>query len=281
MEKLKEILLENKKKIEDRISELYDDSEFQSMCKYALVAGGKRLRPVLFLESYKAFSTIDEMAIDFATSIELIHNYSLVHDDLPEMDDDKYRRGNLSVYGKYGQTNAVLVGDELLNDSANLIFNTLSKVEDVVKIKNGLRAANLIFNSSGKEGMILGQYFDLKDDEKNLKDIEFINYYKTGALFIASIVGGATLAGASNEDIEALEIYSKSIGLSFQLQDDLFDYEEDKRLNKKTAVTLMGVEETKRKINELNYVALDSLEKVKGNVEFFKNFIEFLKKREY
>lgn len=281
MNEIKNILEIDKEIIEESINSLYGDSEFEKMCSYALDSGGKRIRPILFLESFKSFKELDEIAVKFATALELIHNYSLVHDDLPEMDDDIYRRGNLSVYGKFGQTNAVLVGDELLNNASCLIFDALDEIEDLNYKNRAIKSASLILNSSGKNGMILGQFYDLKDEKKDFEKIKFINDYKTGALFRASILGGAILSGASEEDLKCLEVYSNSLGMSFQLKDDLFDYEEDVRLKKDTVVTLMGIEETIKEIDRLNKEAISSLEKISGNTEFFKKFVDFLNKRKF
>lgn len=281
MDKIEKFLEVDKKIIEDNLKLLYGDSEFEKMCSYALNSRGKRLRPILFLESFKVFSELDEIAVKFALALELIHNYSLVHDDLPEMDDDIYRSGSLSVYGKFGQTNAVLVGDELLNNASCLIFDALSKIKDLDYKNRAIETASLILNSSGKNGMILGQFYDLKDEKKDLEKIKFINDYKTGALFRASILGGAILSGASQKDIEYLKIYSNSIGMSFQLKDDLFDYEQDIRLKKDTVVTLIGIDKTIQEIEKLNEEAILSLKGVNGTTEFFENFVEFLNKRQF
>ena len=166
-------LIHNYSLVHDDLPEMDDENNFfENMCKYSFSMGGKRIRAILFLESFKSFKTFSDTAVDFAVALELIHNYSLVHDDLPEMDDDKYRRGNLSVYGKFGQANAVLVGDELLNDSAKLIFNSISKIDDLSFFKNAIKTAEYIYNLSGINGMVLGQFFDLKNDIEKLEDIE-------------------------------------------------------------------------------------------------------------
>lgn len=281
MKAIDNILIEDKKLIEDNIKSIYNNTEFEQMCGYAIASGGKRIRPILFLQSFKAFSKLDDHALQFATALELIHNYSLVHDDLPEMDNDVYRRGNLSVYGKYGQTNAVLVGDELLNNAFCIILNTLGKIKDLEYKNRAIKTASLILNSSGKSGMILGQFYDLKDEKKDLERIKFINDYKTGALFRASILGGAMLAGANENDLNQLEIYSNSIGMSFQLKDDLFDYEQDIKLNKDTVVTIIGKDATVKEIDRLNNIAKYSLKNIEGDISFFDNFVEFLDKRKF
>ena len=251
------------------------------MCAYSFSVGGKRIRAILLLEAFKIYRDISDVAIDFSISIELIHNYSLVHDDLPEMDNDKFRRGVLSVYGKYGQSNAVLVGDELLNNANLIMFKAIKQLENIDEIKNAISASEIILNSSGINGMIYGQFLDLKNNIENLTDIEKINALKTGELFKASILAGAKLAGASDEDLKHLEIYAKNLGLVFQLQDDLFDYDEDVKLNKKTFATVLGKSKVEKKIDELNRISYLEINKISGHKEFFVDFIDYMAKRTY
>lgn len=282
MEKFLDLIKEDKDLIEKNLSSIYDEAnKFENMCKYAFSVGGKRLRAILLLEAYKSYKEFSEVALDFATAIELIHNYSLVHDDLPEMDDDKYRRGNLSVYGKFGQTNAVLVGDELLNNASFILFNAIGKLENISEIKNALSASKLMLNSSGIKGMILGQFLDLENEIDSIDDLEKINLLKTGALFKASVVGGAMLAGACEYDLTCIENYALSLGLSFQLQDDLFDFDEDTRLNKKTFATILGKDEVILRIKKLNEFAFSEINKISGKKEFFVDFIGYMAKRTY
>ena len=251
------------------------------MCAYSFSVGGKRIRAILLLEAFKICRDISDIAIDFSVALELIHNYSLVHDDLPEMDDDKFRRGVLSVYGKYGQSNAVLVGDELLNNANLIMFKAIKQLENIDEIKNAISASEIILNSSGINGMIYGQFLDLENNVENLSDIEKINSLKTGELFKAAILAGAKLGGASDNDLAHLEIYAKNLGLVFQLQDDLFDYDEDVELNKKTFATVLGKSEVEKKIEEQNKISLQEINKISGRKEFFVNFIDYMAKRTY
>lgn len=282
MEKFLSLIKKDKQIIEDRLNLVYKNkNEFEKMCAYSFSVGGKRIRAILLLEAYKSYKEVCDLALDFSVAIELIHNYSLVHDDLPEMDDDKFRRGVLSVYGKFGQSNAVLVGDELLNNANLIMVKAIKSLENIDEIKNALSSSEIILNSSGINGMIYGQFLDLENKIESLNDIEIINSLKTGELFKASILAGAKLAGAGDKDLICLENYAKSLGLVFQLQDDLFDFDEDIRLNKKTFATILGKTEVEEKIEKLNKFAFEQINKISGKKEFFVNFIDFMKKRTY
>lgn len=282
MEDFKKLIFNDKSIIEERLSKIYsDNNEFEKMCAYSFSVGGKRIRAILLLEAFKIYRDISYIAIDFSVALELIHNYSLVHDDLPEMDDDKFRRGVLSVYGKYGQSNAVLVGDELLNNANLIMIKAMKKLENSDEINLAISASEIILNSSGISGMIYGQFLDLENNVENLKDIEKINSLKTGELFKAAILAGAKLGGASDNDLTHLEIYAKNLGLVFQLQDDLFDYDEDVELNKKTFATVLGKSEVEKKIEEQNKISLQEINKISGRKEFFVNFIDYMAKRTY
>lgn len=282
MEDFIKLIHNDKSIIETRLNKVYaDNNEFEKMCAYSFSVGGKRIRAILFLEAFKICRDISDIAIDFSVALELIHNYSLVHDDLPEMDDDKFRRGVLSVYGKYGQSNAVLVGDELLNNANLIMFKAIKQLENIDEIKNAISASEIILNSSGINGMIYGQFLDLENNVENLSDIEKINSLKTGELFKAAILAGAKLGGASDNDLKHLGIYAKNLGLVFQLQDDLFDYDEDIRLKKKTFATVLGKSEVEKKIEEQNKISLQEINKISGRKEFFVNFIDYMAKRTY
>lgn len=282
MEDFKKLIFNDKSIIEERLSKIYsDNNEFEKMCAYSFSVGGKRIRAILLLEAFKIYRDISDIAIDFSVALELIHNYSLVHDDLPEMDDDKFRRGVLSVYGKYGQSNAVLVGDELLNNANLIMIKAMKMLENSDEINLAISASEIILNSSGINGMIYGQFLDLENNVENLKDIEKINSLKTGELFKAAILAGAKLGGASDNDLTHLEIYAKNLGLVFQLQDDLFDYDEDIKLKKKTFATVLGKSEVEKKIEELNKISLQEINKISGKKDFFVNFIDYMAKRTY
>ena len=174
-----------------------------------------------------------------------------------------------------------MVGDELLNNANLIMFKAIKKLDSIQEIKNAVSASEIILNSSGINGMIYGQFLDLENKIEDLSDIEKINDLKTGELFKAAILSGAKLAGASDEDLLHLEIYAKNLGLVFQLQDDLFDFEEDVKLNKKTFATVLGKNEVEKKINDLNRISFEEINKTSGNKDFFIDFIDFMAKRTY
>ena len=285
MNNFKNFIEENKDQLNSFAKEYVEKLDIPDILKesitYSLVNDGKKIRPLSFLYLLKYYEVDYTNYFDIALAIELVHTYSLVHDDLPEMDDDKFRRGVLSVYGKYGQSNAVLVGDELLNNANLIMFKAIKKLENIDEIKNAISASEIILNSSGINGMIYGQFLDLENNVENLSDIEKINSLKTGELFKAAILAGAKLGGASDNDLAHLEIYAKNLGLVFQLQDDLFDYDEDVELNKKTFATVLGKSEVEKKIEELNKISLQEINKISGRKEFFVNFIDYMAKRTY
>ena len=271
----------NKDIIDKRLSFIYNNNnEFHQMCKYSFLIGGKRIRAILLMESHNSYKSFSKIALEFSVALELIHNYSLVHDDLPEMDNDKYRRGQLSVYGKYGHANAVLVGDELLNDASLIIFKALGEISDLNNLKNAIKASEMMMNLSGIEGMVYGQFLDLKNSVNGIEDLEEINNLKTASLFKAAVLSGAILAGAPQEDLVHLENYSNCIGLAYQLKDDLFDYDEDVKLGKKTFSTFLGKQKVIKRIDELNNIAINEINKISGEKRFFVDFIEYLTKRE-
>lgn len=188
--------------------------------KYALFPGGKRIRAVLCLEACAASGGKINNAVPAACSIELIHNFSLVHDDLPSMDDDDFRRGKLSCHKKYGQANAILAGDAV----SVLAFEVLQDINDAKVLK---KLISVLSRCTGLYGMIGGQAIDIKYDGKNktqaLKDK--INTLKTAELFVAAIVMGGISAKANSREIKALENYGRYFGKAFQLRDDILDKE--------------------------------------------------------
>jgi len=285
MNSFEQFINENRNSLNIYAKEYIKNLEIPELLKesiiYSLVNDGKKIRPLSFLYLLKFYNIDYKEYFDVALAVELVHTYSLVHDDLPEMDDDKFRRGVLSVYGKYGQSNAVLVGDELLNNANLIMFKAIKKLDNIQEIKNAVSASEIILNSSGINGMIYGQFLDLENKVEDLSDIEKINDLKTGELFKAAILSGAKLAGASDEDLLHLEIYAKNLGLVFQLQDDLFDFEEDVKLNKKTFATVLGKNEVEKKINDLNRISFEEINKISGNKDFFIDFIDFMAKRTY
>lgn len=245
----------------------YNKKLYEAM-SYSINIGGKRIRPLLMILTYSMYKKDYENILPMAASIEMIHTYSLIHDDLPCMDDDDLRRGNLSNHKVFGETIALLAGDALLNEAFNCMIKC--KVEDSLKLK----AISVISKASSAEGMIGGQIVDILSENKSISadELYYMHNKKTGELIKASIIVGAILGGASREDIKILSKYGNSLGLVFQIKDDILDVEGDKNKlgkninmdnNKTTFVTLYGLDKCKEIMEELTnecYECLNSLE---------------------
>jgi geranylgeranyl diphosphate synthase type II len=234
---------------------------------YSLCAGGKRLRPVLVIAAAEAVGkTIDDV-LPIACALEMIHTYSLIHDDLPAMDDDDLRRGQPTNHKVYGEAVAILAGDSLLTEA----FHTMSR-----SAHNGQAAATLevirrIAKASGSEGMAGGQALDLFSEKKKIsaEELERLHQHKTGKLIQVSVEAGAIMGGASAAQLESLSTYGECIGLSFQIADDVLDIEGGEEIGKDigsdianekaTYPSILGLEESKRLAHELTEKALNSL----------------------
>lgn len=259
---------------------------FEAM-NYSVKAGGKRLRPILMLETFKFFGEDESKVYPFMAAIEFIHTYSLVHDDLPAMDDDEFRRGQKTTHAKYGEDIGILAGDGLLNMAYEIMSDA------VAKDPSSAKAMAVIAKKAGTYGMVGGQTVDVVNEGKKL-DIETINYIhnlKTAALIEASMMAGAILGGASEEQVLQIESIAKNIGMAFQIQDDILDVtgdEEklgkpvlsDEKNEKDTYITLIGLEESKQKVKDLSNLAIDGI-KALGENEFLVTLVEKLISREY
>ncbi len=259
---------------------------FEAM-NYSVKAGGKRLRPILMLETFKLFGEDESKVYPFMAAIEFIHTYSLVHDDLPAMDDDEFRRGQKTTHAKYGEDIGILAGDGLLN----MAYEIMS--EAVVKEPSSAKAMSIIAKKAGSYGMVGGQTVDVVNEGKKL-DIETINYIhnlKTAALIEASMMAGAILGGASEEQVLQIESIAKNIGMAFQIQDDILDVTgdqeklgkpvlSDEKNEKDTYITLIGLEESKQKVKDLSNLAIDGIKDL-GENEFLVTLVEKLISREY
>jgi len=258
---------------------------------YSLNAGGKRIRPMLLLEMAKAYGDINDGVVAFAAAIEMIHTYSLIHDDLPCMDDDDLRRGKPTSHIVFGEDIAVLAGDSLLNLASEVMLETVLKN---CGNNNYMYAMREILKASGSNGMILGQVADIKYHETDIDvaTLDFINFNKTGRLLTASIVAGAFLGGADNNEIALLREIGRDIGQLFQIVDDVLDVvgdteklgkrtQIDTKNNKKTYPNLLGLDGTYQAIQTLqseldSKIALLSIES-----SFLKSLVIFLVNREY
>lgn len=239
---------------------------------YSLFTGGKRLRPVFGLKTFLMFDDNFERYMKYAVAVECIHTYSLIHDDLPSMDNDDYRRGKKTNHKVFGEDIAILAGDALLNTAFELMVMDDENLEnELTQYKRKIEAIKEISYYSGINGMIGGQVIDITSNKENITKDKLFNMYKmkTAGLFQAAIISGAIIGGASNEEIEILKDYSLYLGLSYQIQDDILDLEEDKSIDKLTYVSFLGIEEAKKIMD--NYVsrALEALDKLENRDTIF------------
>ncbi|MDD6734819.1 MAG: polyprenyl synthetase family protein [Clostridiales bacterium] len=235
---------------------------------YSLFAGGKRLRPVIMMMTAKMLGKEPEIVLPFACAIEMIHTYSLIHDDLPAMDNDDLRRGKPTNHKVYGEATAILAGDALLT----LAFETAISCdfEGVCK-KSVIRAAAELAKAAGADGMIGGQIVDIDSHDEDEELLKYLHSLKTGALIRASGVIGAILSGAEGKQIDAIDGFCKNLGIAFQIQDDILDVEgneadlgkpigSDAENNKSTYVTLFGIEKARSLSEEYTRKAIHCLD---------------------
>lgn len=220
---------------------------------YSLLLGGKRIRPVLLLASYELFKENEDDVLSFACAMEMIHTYSLIHDDLPAMDNDDYRRGKLSNHKKFGEAQAILAGDGLLNKAFECGIE--AALNSGIDIKCAVKALLEIAKSSGSDGMIGGQVVDMFGHHKlkTLEDLKYMYALKTGAIIKSSLVAGAILGGANEQELNALESYAGKIGLAFQIEDDILDVTSSlEKLGKKT-----GSDRANDKVTYLTFISIE------------------------
>ena len=265
--------------------QLYDS--VLSAARYSIIDGGKRIRPFILTEFYKICGGDDDCAMNFAAAIEMIHTYSLIHDDLPCMDNDDFRRGKPSSHKEFGEAMALLAGDTLLTEAFNVASKTIGIPADRI-----VKALNILAENAGVSGMIGGQVIDLEGEKTGLTADDRLLMYKlkTGALIKASAQIGATLAGA-DDDLEALAAeYGENLGIAFQLVDDILDYEgdfealgkptgSDEKNGKVTFVKLLGIENCKLLAAEHTKKALASIDKLQGDTTNIKELTEYLLER--
>lgn len=269
---------------------------------YSMLAGGKRLRPMLLLESNRLFGGDEALAEPFMAAIEMIHTYSLVHDDLPAMDNDEFRRGKQTTHIRYGHAMGILAGDALLNYA----FETMVEAVELAKrlpvkeyypaLERILLAQKLLAKKSGIYGMVGGQTADVEATKKQERltpeKLDFIYHLKTGALIEGAMMAGAALAGASPDELARVEELASKVGLAFQIQDDILDVTStaevlgkpvfsDERNQKTTYVTCRGVDECRRLVEEISKEALSDLSALGGRQnEFLRQLLIWLIIRE-
>jgi len=242
-------------------------SDLVEAMKYSLLAVSKRLRPLLCLAVVSDYGQPIDFALEAAAAVEMIHTYSLIHDDLPAMDDDDYRRGQLTNHKKYGEATAILAGDALLTLAFELL--STSNYDDVTKIQ----CMKVLAKSSGVKGMILGQFMDMQAEEQILSWDSLLQMYmlKTGQLFSAALVMGAIVA-KQEQDINIWQRIGENLGIAFQIQDDILEIEQpieslgksssDVKNKKKTVVSMIGMEKAKLKMAVIYQDICDDIEQL-------------------
>ncbi|WP_302640647.1 polyprenyl synthetase family protein [uncultured Clostridium sp.] len=254
---------------------------------YSLNVGGKRIRPILFMLVYFMYKGEDKEIIDMAAAIEMIHTYSLIHDDLPCMDNDDLRRGKPTNHKVYGENIAVLAGDALLNEAMILLMDFSIKYG-----RDALVAAREIAYAAGADGMIGGQVVDIINEGKRISkdELNYMHLKKTGELIRSSIVAGAILAEADKSEIDLLNKFGMNLGLAFQIKDDILDVTGDVEklgkntladVNKSNFITMYGLEECKVMCEDLTAECITILDKISVNTDILKELTIELLKRDF
>ncbi|WP_338035467.1 polyprenyl synthetase family protein [Halalkalibacter alkaliphilus] len=294
-QELTSFLKETKEQVEMRLphhlERLSVPEKLVQAMTYSLKAGGKRIRPALLLATIRSFEKPIESGLDVACAIEMIHTYSLIHDDLPAMDDDDIRRGKPTNHKIFGEALAILAGDALLTYSFELVAQI--KNQDVTA-EQKLLLIQEIAKAAGPEGMVGGQVADMEGENKSLtlEELIYIHHHKTGDLLTASIVAGAIIAGAAEDDIANLRMFAKELGLMFQIKDDILDVEGDPETigkpigsddgnNKSTYPNLLGLEGAKKMLNEHMTQAKEYLYRVNMNHQLLLTLTNYVAERDH
>ena len=273
--------------IDNKSISLYDSM------KYSLTAGGKRLRPVLLLAACEFSGGNVREALPYAVALEYIHTYSLIHDDLPAMDNDDLRRGLPTNHKVYGEALAILAGDGLLNTAFEVMHkDMLLYLDDPAKLTRHVKAVYEISKGAGVRGMVAGQVSDIESEDTDISNemLEYIHLNKTGALIRASIKAGLCLGNPDDEMKYRMDIYAENLGLSFQIADDILDVVgnaeelgknvgQDEKDHKNTYTSINGLDKAYEKLDELANEALDAISAYYDNAEFFSKLIKEMKSR--
>ena len=261
--------------------------------EYSLMAGGKRLRPILVLATYQLFKEDIEEAMPFAVAIEMVHNFSLIHDDLPEVDNDDFRHGKPTNHKQFNHPTALLAGDGLLNQayivlSEEILYSAENQYKENFCEK--VRAFNEF--SKAVDRMIAGEYLDTELEGKQISKemLEYIHINKTGALLKLCVRMGAILAGASEKDLKKLTKYAENIGLAFQIKDDILSEEgdpkitgkpvgNDKEMGKCTYVSYYGLDGAKKELDKITQEAIEQLKDYVEKAEFLRELALYIKDR--
>ena len=266
--------------------------------EYSLMAGGKRLRPILVISTYRLFQNDIKKCMPYSVAIEMVHNFSLIHDDLPGIDNDDFRHGKLTNHKKFNEATAILAGDGLLNYAYIVISDDLNKTMNRIENnKNELLELDRklkVFNEFTKavDRMIAGEYVDTEYEGKEITndDLKYIHENKTGALLKLCVRMGAILGGANSEELEKLTSYAEKIGLAFQIKDDILSEEgdenilgkpvgNDKEHEKCTYVSKYGIEKAKEILNKITKEAIDNIEGFGDKAEFLRNLALYIENR--
>lgn len=260
--------------------------------EYSLMSSAKRLRPTLIIETYKLFKKDYEKCLPFAIAMEMTHTFSLIHDDLPGIDNDDYRRGRLTIHKKFNEATAILAGDSLLNRSYMIIANEIANSTNIDDMKRKIIILNEF--SYAIDEMIIGEYVDTECEGKQIskEELDYIHNKKTAAFFKYCVRAGAMLAGANEIDIENLTLYAEKIGLEFQIKDDILSeigderimgkpVGKDKQMHKATYVTKFGLEEAEKYLEDITKEALETLNVYGQKAEFLKALAIYIKDRNH
>jgi len=267
------------------------NSDLNEAMHYSVLGKSKRIRALLVYAAGKDFNANDEVLDHIAAAVELVHAYSLVHDDLPAMDNDDLRRGKLSCHKKYNEATAILVGDAL----QSMAFELLSSSDmDSLSSQQQISIINIFANAIGSQGMVGGQSMDMASEGKTiaLEKLEDIHTKKTAALITASLLMGATAGSSELEELNSLQALGKQLGLAFQIHDDILDIEgetvtigkeqgSDMARNKATYPSILGLEQAKQLLSEQQNAAMKTLEKLDAKAVCLTQVAEYILKRRY
>ncbi|WP_408954642.1 polyprenyl synthetase family protein [Natroniella sp. ANB-PHB2] len=289
---IKEFILTKGKVINEALNECLEEAKPERLhqaMRYSVLAGGKRLRPILTLVAAKLVGEEEKKILPAACALELIHNYSLIHDDLPCMDDDDFRRGKKTNHKVFGQGMAVLAGDALLTYA----FELLAEIDDL-PAERVLLATKKLAKAAGKQGMVGGQAADILAEGKEVdkEELEYIHTHKTGALLEAAVSIGAILGGATRQELAALQDYAQGIGLAFQIVDDVLDIEgdaekigkdvgSDLESDKATFPAVYGLERSKEMASENCQRAKEAVSIFGEQAEILRKLADYIIEREY
>jgi len=298
--------LQEKKEIVDLALEKYFPSQPDSIegevipaslhkaIRYSLFAGGKRIRPILSMAAFESVGGKGDTILPFSCALELIHTYSLIHDDLPALDNDDYRRGKPTCHKVFGEAIGILAGDALLTEAFRLMTNQVIQEFSLRDGRLVLDVIHQVAQAAGVFGMVGGQVVDIESEGKGVDfpTLQYIHTHKTGALILVSVRVGATLGGANEETLKALTRFGEGIGLAFQIADDILNVEgkaallgkkigSDLSRKKATYPSLFGLEESKRRAKELVTSAVEAIRSFGSEAEPLREIAWFILSREY